>query len=304
MLVSDLGDHAGTSLYVANDGIANFWFHREDSGFVERAFTAGMAVDDSGVANASMGIALLDFNLDQRFDIFVTNFEHEMMGLYINLDGHSFRHQSRQAGLNHNDLQVVAFGVAACDFDSDGDEDVVYTAGHVHYHPDRGSMQQLPGLLQNNAGRSFSRIDLECEFFTQASVGRGLATADIDNDGDMDLIATQLLGSPTLVRNLQQSGHWITLELVGRSAPRTPIGATVELSVGGSVLVRQLYGGGSYLSQSQQRLHFAWPSAWAANSSDAQVASVKVSWPDGTQSETLSVPIDQHSVIVQAVRTP
>ena len=285
----------GVGLYVANDLIANFLFSRRGERYEEHAFASGVAVDDEGVANGSMGLALLDFNLDRQFDLFVTNFEHEKMGLYINAGVDLFHYESRKAGLNRADLKRVGFGVVAADFDGDADEDIVFTSGHVNYHPDSGDMRSLPAYLQNEAGKTFTTCAPSGSFFSDPTVGRGLATADLDNDGDLDLVGTSLFGPPSLVENMHLPGkHWLTVQLIGTIASRTPIGSTVELTVGTRVMARQLYGGGSYLSHSQSRLHFAWP----VESTAGDVV-LDVHWPDGSTTDSLSVKPGQNIVVIQ-----
>jgi hypothetical protein len=262
---------------------------------VEHAFASGVAVDDEGVANGSMGLALLDFNLDRQFDLFVTNFENEKMGLYLNAGADLFHYASRKAGLNRADLKRVGFGVVAADFDGDGDEDIVFSCGHVHYHPDNGDMRFLPVYLQNEAGQSLTTCVPSGAYFTEPTVGRGLATADFDNDGDLDMVGTSLFGPPSLIENLNATDkHWLSVQLIGTSASRTPIGATVELRAGTRTVIRQLYGGGSYLSHSQSRLHFAWP----AESTAANVV-LDIHWPDGSTTDSMSVTPGQNIVVIQ-----
>ena len=285
----------GVGLYIANDLLANFLFTRRGERYVEHAFASGVAVDDEGAANASMGLALLDFNLDRQFDLFVTNFESEKMGLYLNAGEDLFHYASRKAGLNRADLKRVGFGVVAADFDSDGDEDIVFSCGHVQYRPDIGEMQSLPVYLQNEAGQSLTKCIPSGSYFTDSTVGRGLATADLDNDGDLDMVGTSLFGPPSLIENLHVADkHWLSVQLIGTIASRTPIGATVELRAGSRTRIRQLYGGGSYLSHSQSRLHFAWP----AESTSGDVV-LDVHWPDGSTSDSLSVTPGQNIVVIQ-----
>jgi enediyne biosynthesis protein E4 len=275
----------GTGLYVANDLVANFLFTRQPSGaFEEQAFSSGTALDDTGVANGSMGLALLDGNMDQVFDIFVANFEHELLGLYLGTGGELFNHSSRRMGLHQRDLQIVAFGVVAADFDGDADEDIVVVGGHVHYYPDRGDMPQKAFVLRNESGQRFVKSDVADPFFTQPMVGRGLAVADLNGNGNLDLVSTQLLGPPRVLENTAKpdESHWLMLNLVGTLSPRNPVGAIVELNVGAgqSKQVRQWISGGSYLSQSQSTLHFAWPRE------AGQEFEVRVRWPDGASIDT------------------
>jgi enediyne biosynthesis protein E4 len=300
VLAAEFTPSQGVGLYVANDLLANFLFVPNGNRFEERAYSAGVAVDDEGSANGSMGIALLDFNLDRKFDLFVTNFEHEKMGMYLNDGLDLFQYSSRKVGLNRADLKLVAFGTVAADFDCDGDEDIIFTSGHVHYHhPNDGKMELLPAYLQNEEGKTFSHSKPDCAFFNTPSVGRGLATADLDNDGDLDFVATSLLGPPSLVENTGRlDKNWLTVQVVGTNVPRTAIGATAELAVGSRRMVRQLYGGGSYLSHSQSRLHFAWPVDQVVDTVD-----LLLRWPDGT-SQTLQVPPGQNIVLVQQVANP
>lgn len=295
VLAAEFHPGQGAGLYVANDLIANFLFLRRGQRYEELAFASGVAVDDEGVANGSMGLALFDFNLDGRFDLFVTNFENEKMGLYLNAGPDLFHYASRTAGLNRADLKRVGFGVVAADFDGDSDEDIVFNCGHVHYHPDSGDMRSLPVYLQNEAGQSLTTCVPSGSYFADPTVGRGLATADFDNDGDLDMIGTSLFGPPSLVENLHVGGkHWLSVQLIGTSASRTPIGATAELHVGSRTMSRQLYGGGSYLSHSQSRLHFAWP----AELTEGDVV-LDIRWPDGTTSDSLRYIPGQNIVVIQ-----
>ena len=289
----------GIAVYAANDLVANFLFTKKNGQYLEHGFASGVAVDDSGVANGSMGVALLDFNLDCNFDLFVTNFEHELMGLYLNAEDDFFNHASRKVGLNRTDLNSVAFGVVATDFDGDGDEDIIYTCGHVHYFPDVGPMEQLPIYLQNEAGQRLSKITPNCKYFSDPTVGRGLATADLDQDGDLDLIGTSLFGPPSIVENTFATADWLKIELVGVHCARTPIGATAELTIGKTKMVRQLHGGGSFLSQSEQLLHFAWPRE-ASDSQSALVGSLVIRWPDGTTSKPITVESNKQLIVVQS----
>jgi enediyne biosynthesis protein E4 len=313
------GDFSGAgrnALYIANDLLANHYFvasgvQPETGGqqestrdetpgkrYEEIGIEAGVAVDDQGDANGSMGVTALDFNLDQQFDIFVTNFEHEKMALYLQITADLFRHASRQAGLSRPELKLVGFGVVAADFDSDADEDVIFTSGHVQYFPSSGKFDQLPAYIQNEAGKTTSILAPDCDFFRSPKSGRGLASCDMDRDGDIDFLATSLFGIPTMVENTTPTNsQWLTVSLVGTTSSRTPYGAVVHLQAGSRRLVRQLFSGGSYQSQGEARLHFAWPQS---SDSSADV-SLRVVWPEGAGVEEFHLRSNQHYQVIQGI---
>ncbi|RMF42470.1 MAG: CRTAC1 family protein [Planctomycetota bacterium] len=221
-----------------------------------------------------------------------------MMGLYLNRQDRFFEHFSRPAGLNFSENRAVGFGVVARDWDADGDEDLLVACGHVHYRPDRGTMPQLPMLLENVDGQTLRRVSIDDPFFQQPRVGRGLATADFDSDGDSDIVATQLDGPPSLVENHCPAGrhHWLRIRLIGTRTARQPIGTRVLLDWPGGTMMRQLVGGGSYLSDSEPVLEFAWP-----RSSEQQPPTVRlrIEWTDGTVTEVAQANPDQTLTLVQ-----
>jgi enediyne biosynthesis protein E4 len=314
-------------LYVANDLLPNSLYVADaQGGWRETAHLAGVAVDASGTANGSMGIAPLDFNGDGLLDLLVTNFEHEELALYQNEGGLLFAHRSRDAGLNLIRSGVVGFGVVAGDFDGDGDEDVLLTSGHVHYHPLAGSIEQPPLLLENLDGQRFVQRSGACEYLNGKHIGRGLITGDWDRDGDLDVLVTHLGQPPVLLENVANTGgSWLALRLHGRSSPRVPYTAEARvripaLSVAtetestrsvateaeataagagqsgaaaerGPWLVRQLVGGGSYLAQSQEELHFRWPGGAAVD--------LTVTWPSGQVTQLRGVQPNQRLELVE-----
>jgi len=250
------------AVYVANDLSANYLFRRMPDGtYAETGIASGVAVDASGTPNGSMGIVMLDFFGNQRFDLMVTNFEHEQIAIYRNDGGGLFRHASRETGLNALDAAVVGFGIVAADFSGDGREDVLLTSGHVQYDAQSGDIEQEPVLLKNVGGQTFQRQSpAGCDYFRRKSCGRGLAIADLDNDGAPDAVITHLFEPPVILRNVPSDPHsWLRIRLVGTHSPRTPIGTVVLAATDEHVMTRQLYSGGSYLSQSQQELFFRWP---------------------------------------------
>ncbi len=282
------------AVYVANDLSANLLFRQMPDGkYAESGIASGVAVSASGTPNGSMGIAVLDFSGNQRFDLMVTNFEHEQIALYRNDGGGLFRHASRESGLNTLDAAVVGFGIVAADFSGDGREDVLLTSGHIQYDAASGGIEQEPVLLKNVDGHTFQRqIPPDCDYFRRKSCGRGLAFADLDNDGAPDVVITHLFEPPVILRNLPGETHaWLRVRLIGTRSPRTPIGTVVHAAAGDHMMSRQLYGGGSYLSQSQQELFFRWPG-------DRPV-DLKIEWSGGSRQQVSGIAPGQVLTLVE-----
>lgn len=288
-----LPDEVGMNVYVANDMTVNSLFVRSESGkYVDEASLRGVAVDYQGRPNASMGIGLMDANCDQTFDIFVTNFDHELMALYIN-QGFAFHYSSNHFGLNVEFPPVVGFGVATADLDCDGDEDVFVANGGAEYEPYGGSMEQEPVLLENVGAKRFFRICPD-PVFRQKEVARGCAVLDWDNDGYPDFVTSNLWNAPQMYRNTTAPDNgWLRIRLIGRESPRTPIGAIVTIQAESASMIRQLYGGGSYLSQSQQELFFGVGSA--------KVVDIDVSWPSGRTQRLEGVSANQQLTVVENI---
>jgi len=294
VLAAVVEDSQPPAIYVANDLSANYLFRRMPDGpYAETGIASGVAVDASGTPNGSMGIAVLDFFGNQRFDLMVTNFEHEQIAIYRNDGGGLFRHASRETGLNALNAAVVGFGIVAADFSGEGREDVLLTSGHVQYDAQSGDIEQEPVLLKNVGGQTFQRQSpAGCDYFHRKSCGRGLAIADLDNDGAPDAVITHLFAPPVILRNVPSDSHaWLRVRLIGTHSPRTPIGTIVHATTDELVMTRQLYSGGSYLSQSQQELFFRWPG-------DRPV-DLTIQWPGGQRQQLSDVAPGQVLMVVQ-----
>ena len=261
--------------------------------FKNISFEAGCAVDDKGSMNASMGLALLDFNRDRQFDIVVSNFEHEDVALYQQERPRLFVHSSGVSGLSDANTGVVGFGIVAADFDGDADEDLMMTSGHVHYYPEHGEMGSLPLFFTNNSGKRWTRgRPSGSKYFATRAVGRGLAVADVDNDGDLDAIVSHLDSPPALLNNTMGQGNsWLRLRLIGTDSNRDAFGAVATVHFGDLTLVRQRYSGGSYLSQSQGELCWGWPSKKAVV--------LEVQWPNGMITRKMNVRSGQRLTLVE-----
>ncbi|QDU37974.1 FG-GAP repeat protein [Maioricimonas rarisocia] len=262
VLLADLDHNGALDAYVANDTTNNFLYLNDGSGQLEeRGVLSGTAVDALANANGSMGLVLTDFNLDGRSDLWVANYEDENFALYRNDGGGNFLYFSTQAELNLLGTLFVAFGCVPGDFDLDGDEDVAVANGHVVHIPRNAPLRQQPLMMVNDAGDRFERVmPAGSDYFEQQHPGRGLATGDLNGNGLLDLVFTNIREAPALLLNESQvAGESLQLRLVGRASNRTAIGARIELKTPAGTLLRHVVGGGSYLSSSDRTLHFGIP---------------------------------------------
>jgi hypothetical protein len=276
----DVNGDGKPDLYVANDTVAKFlYLNKSTRGrirFEELGLTSGVALDDIGAPNGSMGIDAGDPFDDGRPSLWCTNYENEHHGLYRNQGRGLFQFSSNETGIADIGHQYVGFGTGFLDLDHDGWEDLVITNGRVMRLP-RGRMPQRPVLLRNQGNGRFAELTAEGgTYFRSKHTGRGLAIGDLDNDGYPDLVISHLNEPVVILRNQAHSGkHWIGFEVNGKDH-RDIAGAKVVVEVGGRKLTRFVKGGGSYLSSSDRRLLFGLDAA-------TQIKQITVFWPWGQQ---------------------
>jgi hypothetical protein len=266
VLIADLDGDGRPDIYVANDTSGNFLYLNRGEGRLEEVGAeAGVAYDDTGNAPGSMGVDAADYDGSGRLSLFVTNFQHQLHGLYRNRGKGQFVFASRSAGLASLGRHFVGFGTGFLDFDLDGHEDLFVSHGHVVYHPaPPATVKQLPLLLRNDRRPGdrphevrFADVSVQAgPYFHTPHLGRGAALGDLDNDGRTDLVLSPTNEPAVVLRNRHATGHhWLGLELVGQPY-RDAVGARLELEVNGKKLVRTVKGGGSYLSSGDRRIVF------------------------------------------------
>jgi hypothetical protein len=272
----DLDDDGHPDLYVANDLNINLLVHnRGDGTFEDVSLFSGIGVNRDGRPEAGMGLAVGDVDGDLDPDLAVTNFDVETNTLYRNLGAMSFEDVSSASGFGLPSFNQLAFGIAAFDGDQDADLDFYISNGHIFEHPKRDnvSYRQRDQVLLGDGAGNFS--ELRCpQLDERQTVGRGLAVADFDNDGDADL-GLQTCGGPfSLLGNRADGTEWLGLIPHGRSPNSEGVGLRAILRSSGTAQVRWVYAGDSYQSSSDRRLLFALPVG-------DSVQSVELTWPSG-----------------------
>ncbi len=279
--VTDFNDDGWPDLAVANDTQRNFLYRNEGDGtFTDIAVRAGVAFDEAGRARAGMGIDIADLTGDGGWSIVIGNFAHEPLALFTRIGDDLFQDRAGAARLARPTLIPLTFGVAFADFDLDGTLDVVAANGHIE--PGIGAVRreqayaQRPQIfLGGGAGAFIDASDLVGADFREPVVGRGVATADIDGDLDLDLLITVNGGAPRLYRNDQPAPAGIGIRLAGAPPNHEGLGALVTVHSPGRTQRRFVSTGSSYLSQSSlQPLIFGLGEAEAADS-------IVTVWPGG-----------------------
>jgi hypothetical protein len=296
VVAADVNGDGRVDLYVTNDLHPNFLFlNAGDGTFDDVSEISGTAHDYAGSNLAGMGVDAADANHDGRLDLFVTNFEGQHNTFYENLGDVQFQEVSRSRGLAAESIPWVGWGTALADFDLDGWPDVIVANGHTDGNlreMRRESLyEQPPGLWHNRKGRfAFVGGAAAGEYFARSHVGRGLCVADLDDDGDLDVVIVHQDAPPALLRNDRLSdgddpGAWLRLRLIGVRSNRDAIGAEIRLRLEGGAVVQQVKGGGSYESAHDRRQTLALPEGTAATETGSGPASLEIVWPSGARSK-------------------
>ena len=289
----DADEDGDLDVFVANDTVQKFVFrNRGDGTFEEIGAASGVAFDSAGLATGAMGIDVADYGNSGALAVGVANFANEATSFYVQQkDPWQFVDMANSEGIGSPSRLKLKFGFFFFDYDLDGRLDILQANGHLENEINQIQPSQTyrqATQLFWNCGRGARGCyavvpDDRLGDLGRPIVGRGAAYADIDADGDLDVVLTDNGGSPLLIRNDQALGHhWLRVRLVGRGGNREAIGARLVLEAGGVVQRRQVMPTRSYLSQVELPVTFGLGSA-------ERIDSLKVHWPGGGVQD---VPVD------------
>lgn len=285
VVAADINLDGLIDLYVSNDLQPNFLFVNVGGGkFLDLTEESGAAYDQSGRSQAGMGVDAADVNGDGLPELFVTNFEQDYNTLYENLGNNQFQDASDLTGLAAASRPWVGWGTVLADFDNDGRRDVIVTNGHTDSNlaeMGRDTPFEQPPLVWRNVGKRFELLGSSAgTYFAERYPGRALSVADLDNDGDADIVIGHQDASPALLRNDRDAvspSSSITLRLIGHTSNRDAIGALVKVQSGSLMTYHQICGGRSYLSAHDLRI--------IAACDGRNLAQVEIRWPCGMYSK-------------------
>ncbi len=285
LAVLDFNQDGWPDIAISNDGERDQLFrNRGDGTFEDVGLVTGMALNSRGQPTAGMGIDAGDIDGSGLDAILVGNFAGESMSLF-QFDGRAlFLDRARTSGLGAPSIPTLTFAVLLLDVDLDGDQDLYAANGHIslfaHLDDKPFGLAQPPHLFINRGGGIFQDVAPSTSALQETMIGRGVAAADYDRDGDVDLLVTENDGRVRLLKNLTRDGedppHFVRVELTGTTSNRDALGAEVILYHAGRTQRRYVRGGSSYLSQSERALTFGLGDA-------DLVDSLVVKWPSGVR---------------------
>ena len=294
--IADYDRDGHTDIFVANDSMLEFLYHNKGNGtFEEVGLSEEVSVDGDGQTYAGMGVAFSDYNNDGLPDLIVTDLANQKYALYQNNGDGSFTYSSYLSGVAAATLLHSGWGVDFLDYDNDGWKDLIVAQGHDIDNVQL-SFPQLrykePMLLMHNDGKHFVDVSgASGDVFHEAWVGRGLATGDIWNNGQVDVVVTTNGGPAYLLRNQTPThNHWLDIRLTGHKSNRDGIGAEIKLTTLGGTQLITVSTAGSYLSANDRRAHFGL-------GSDAVAQTIEIRWPSGTVQTLKNVQGDRVLVV-------
>ena len=284
---ADFDRDGDLDIYVANDSDPNYLYRNEGDGtFQEVATWTGCALDENGAAQASMGVAVGDGTGNGEIDIYVNHFSEDFSTLWQGLGGGLFEDVTRRSGVGPPTYTTLAWGTAFPDLDNDGDLEIPVMNGHIYPqindHPELIGTYEQRNILLDNRGPEASPMFVDVTEaagpgFQQVLSSRGLALADYDDDGDLDMLLTHLDAPPSLLRNDSKVGSWLVVVCEDEKGGIIPIGTEVQVTAGGVTQWRDIASGDSYMSTHDPRPHFGLGEL-------ETVDEVVVTWPDKTTS--------------------
>jgi hypothetical protein len=290
---SDFDNDGKLDLFVTNDGQPNYLYQGNGRGnFDEVGFTSGVGLSESGARQANMGIAIGDYMHTGRMSLLISHFDNEYAAFYRNDGGMNFTDVSIPTGIGRGTKGYVGWGDAFVDFDNDGWPDIFIVNGHVYPQVDQihTNLSYLePKLLfLNQRNGAFKDISKSAGAAIQIpQVSRGMAIGDLFNDGKLEAVIENLKGQPMVLRpEGGQQNHWISFHLEGVKSNRLALNARVRASAGDLVQLGEVFSGGSYLSQSDLRIHFGL-------GQHQHVDKAEVLWPDGKVDTLTNLAVDK-----------
>lgn len=292
VVFDDLDDDGRPDIFVANDSNPNYFYRNKGDGtFEEIGVSSGLAFNADGKEMSSMGVATGDYDNDGQTDLYITTFSDDNYVLYHNDGKGTFSDVSFQSGVGEHTIPYLGWATFFFDYNNDGWKDLFNANGHVY--PEMGqrtkeSYREPLQLFENLQNRKFAEVSPSTGLGAlPLKSARGGAYCDYDNDGDLDILVSNIDERPQLLENAASvAGRWLELKLVGTKSNRDAIGAKVKVTAGNLVQYDRVRAGGSYISGNDLRLHFGLGDR-------PTIDLVEIQWPSGAQTSLPNVKSNQ-----------
>jgi hypothetical protein len=290
--VLDYNGDGWPDILVSNDTQPNkLYVNKRNGMFAEQGMPAGIAFSEDGVARAGMGVDTGDYDHSGHPSILITNFANQMVSLYHNEGNGLFVDEAPRSSIGRDSILTLGFGCFFFDYNLDGWPDIFVADGHIENQIEKVQktvkFAEPPHLFRNLGNGSFQEVTQQMgAVFASPKVARGAAYADIDNDGDLDILVTTNAGRAYLFRNDGATNHSLRIKLVGTKSNRDGIGAVAHVTAGAVKQDEMLRSGSSYLSQSELVLTFGL-------GHNAKADTVEINWPSGHVDKLSNVPAGQ-----------
>lgn len=306
VVAADFNRDGKIDFYVANDGKPNFlWLNQGEGRFVDDAVLAGAAVNADGAAEAGMGVAVADFDRSGELDLFITHMRNESNTLYAGVGEGWFEDRSARSGLAASSMAYTGFGTGRFDLDLDGWLDLFVANGAVVREPEPPKAElaypyaQTDQLYLHNgkSGREAAYVDVSARggpALRARGITRGAAFADLDNDGDSEIVLSNINGPARILSSVVPQGrHWIGLELYDSSGKlRVSPLALRRITGADTGVIGQARRDGSYASANDPRAVFGL-------GSNEQAQTIEVQWPDGAIERYENLAVDRYHRLQQ-----
>jgi hypothetical protein len=293
VVLADFNNDGWPDIAIANDTWPNFLFINKHNGtFEDVSLISGFAASEDGRYEAGMGIDAADVDGDGWQDLYVTHLDFELNRLYRNSHDGTFTDETYRSGLGNKAVLMSGVAMKFLDYDNDGWNDILQANGsmldNVALYQHQVTYKEPLLMFRNQGKGQFEKVSESLgPDFMRPIVGRGLATADYDNDGDIDIVTNNRGDYPSLLRNDGgNANHWLTVQLIGTKSNRDGTGSSLKLTSEGFAHVEQAKGGGSYMSASDPRIHFGLGKR-------TKIEALEITWPSGQVDRLTNLSPDQ-----------